>query len=301
MSEFAIRTDGLSWRTGKGFALDQVDLRVPTGAVYGFLGPNGAGKTTTIRALLGLLGPTEGKVTVLGHDIPSELPSALARTGYVPERPHLYHHFTVAQSIEYHGAFHAGWDGAWAEAQRMRFGLAVDRRIDRLSKGEMGKLMILLALAQRPELLILDEPTDGLDPVVRRDVLSALVEYVDERKATLFISSHLVHELERICDWVGLMDAGRLVAEMPMGRFKAGVRRIRLNGRAPVPDGAPFTLLARETPVGRGEEWLVRDWADGMEQWFVTQGSAVREVVALDLEDVFVELLRWARFDRRSA
>lgn len=301
MSDLAIRTDGLTWRADKGFALDQVDLRVPAGAVYGFLGPNGAGKTTTIRALLGLLGPTQGKVAVLGHDIPSELPRALARTGYVPERPHLYHHFTVAQAIEYHGAFHAGWDAAWAESQRMRFGLAVDREIARLSKGEMGKLMILLALAQRPELLILDEPTDGLDPVVRRDVLSALVEYVDERKATLFISSHLVHELERICDWVGLMDAGRLVAEMPMGRFKAGVRRIRLNGKAPVPDGAPFTLLARETPVGRGEEWLVRDWADGMEQWFVTQGSSVREVVSLDLEDVFVELLRWARFDRRSA
>jgi ABC-2 type transport system ATP-binding protein len=301
VSEFAIRTDGLSWRTGKGFALDQVDLRVPAGAVYGFLGPNGAGKTTTIRALLGLLGPTDGKIAILGHDVPAELPRALARTGYVPERPHLYHHLTVAQVIEYHGAFHAGWDAAWAEAQRMRFGLAIDRRIDRLSKGEMGKLMILLALAQRPELLILDEPTDGLDPVVRRDVLSALVEYVDERKATVFISSHLVHELERICDWVGLMDAGKLVAEMPMGRFKAGVRRIRLAGAGPVPDAAPFTLLARETPAGRGEEWLVRDWADGMEQWFVSNGAVVREVGALDLEDVFVELLRWARFDRRSA
>ena len=301
MSEFAIRTDGLSWRTGKGFALDGIDLRVPTGAVYGFLGPNGAGKTTTIRALLGLLGPTHGKVAILGHDVRGELPRALARTGYVPERPHLYHHFTVAEAIGYHGAFHAGWDAAWAEAQRLRFGLAVDRKIERLSKGEMGKLMILLALAQRPELLILDEPTDGLDPVVRRDVLSALVEYVDERKATVFISSHLVHELERICDWVGLMDAGKLVAEMPMGRFKAGVRRIRLAGAGPVPDAAPFTLLARETPAGRGEEWLVRDWADGMEQWFVTKGAVVREVGALDLEDVFVELLRWARFDRRSA
>jgi ABC-2 type transport system ATP-binding protein len=301
VNDFAIRTDGLSWRTGKGFSLDQVDLRVPTGAVYGFLGPNGAGKTTTIRALLGLLGTTRGKITVLGHDIPGELPRALARTGYVPERPHLYHHLTVAQAIEYHGAFHAGWDAGWAEAQRVRFALSNDREIQRLSKGEIGKLMILLALAQRPELLLLDEPTDGLDPVVRRDVLSALVEYVDERKATVFISSHLVHELERICDWVGLMDTGRLVAEMPMGRFKAGVRRIRLGGVAPVPDSAPFTLLARETPAGRSEEWLVRDWADGMEQWFVGQGSSVREVGALDLEDVFVELLRWARFDRRSA
>jgi ABC-2 type transport system ATP-binding protein len=301
VSEFAIRTDGLAWRPGKGFALDQVDLRVPTGAVYGFLGPNGAGKITTIRALLGLLGKVDGKVTVLGHDIPGELPRALARVGYVPERPHLYQHFTVAQALEYHAAFHAQWDAAWADDQRRKFALAADQEIKALSKGEIGKLMILLALGQRPELLLLDEPTDGLDPVVRRDVLSALVEYVDERKATVFISSHLVHELERICDWVGLMDSGRLVAEMPMGRFKAGVRRLRLGGVAPVPDGAPFTLLARETPLGRGEEWLVRDWADGMESWFTGQGAQLREVTALDLEDVFVELLRWARFDRRSA
>jgi ABC-2 type transport system ATP-binding protein len=301
VSDLAIRTDGLSWRAGKGFALDQVDLRVPTGAVYGFLGPNGAGKTTTIRALLGLLGKVDGKVTVLGHDIPGELPRALARVGYVPERPHLYQHFTVAQAMEYHAAFHAKWDASWADDQRRRFNLAADQEIKALSKGELGKLMILLALAQRPELLLLDEPTDGLDPVVRRDVLSALVEYVDERKATVFISSHLVHELERICDWVGLMDTGRLVAEMPMGRFKAGVRRLRLGGVAPVADGAPFTLLARETPLGGGEEWLVRDWADGMESWFTTQGAQLREVSALDLEDVFVELLRWARFDRRSA
>jgi hypothetical protein len=88
---------------------------------------------------------------------------------------------------------------------------------------------------------------------------------------------------------------------MPMGRLKAGVRRLRLGGVAPVPDGAPFTLLARETPVGSGEEWLVRDWADGMESWFTAQGAQLKEVGALDLEDVFVELLRWARFDRRSA
>ncbi len=300
MSEFAIRTDGLSWRAGKNFALDRVDLRVPTGAVYGFLGPNGSGKSSTIRAMLGLLGGVEGRATILGHEVPHELPRVLARTGYVPERPHLYPHFTVAQVLGYHAAFHPAWDGAWADAQRSRFGLALDRELKSLSKGEMGKLMILLALAQRPELLILDEPTDGLDPVVRRDVLSALVAYVDERKATVFISSHLVHELERICDWVGLMDAGKLVAEMPMGRFKAGVRRLRLAGAAPVPDGAPFTLLSRETPPGTGEEWLVRDWADGMEEWFTARGASLREVGALDLEEVFVEMLRWARYDGRN-
>ena len=300
MTDLAIRTDGLRYRAGRDFALDDIALRVPAGAVYGFLGPNGSGKTTTIRALLGLLGRVEGRVTLLGHEIPQALPSALARIGYVPERSHLYPHFTVGQMLAHHAAFHRNWDEGWAESQRQRFALAPDRVLARLSKGEMGKLMVLLALAQRPDLLILDEPTDGLDPVVRRDVLTALVEYVDERKATVFISSHLVHELERICDWVGVMDAGKLVTELPMGRFKAGLRRLRLGATSLVADGAPFTLLATERGAG-GEEWLVQDWADGMESWFTGRGAELREVVALDLEEVFVELLRWARYSRRSA
>lgn len=300
MTDLAIRTDGLRWRAGRDFALDDVMLRVPTGAVYGFLGPNGSGKTTTVRALLGLLGPTQGRITLLGHEVPTALPRALSKIGYVPERPHLYHHFTVQQMMEFHAAFHDGWDPAWAESQRARFALAPDRLIGRLSKGEVGRLMVLLALAQRPELLILDEPTDGLDPVVRRDVLSALVEYVEERRATVFISSHLVHELERVCDWVGLMDAGKLVTEMPMGQFKAGVRRLRVAAPGPVADGAPFTLLARNNGGG-SEEWLVKDWSDGMEGWFSTRGATLRDVLPLDLEEVFVELLRWARFSRRTA
>jgi ABC-2 type transport system ATP-binding protein len=299
VTDLAIRTDALRYRAGREFALQDLALRVPAGAVYGFLGPNGSGKTTTIRALLGLLGRVDGRITLLGHEIPGALPTALARIGYVPERPHLYPQFSVAQMMAYHAAFHRGWDASWAESQRQRFGLAPDRVLARLSKGELGKLMILLALAQRPDLLILDEPTDGLDPVVRREVLSALVEYVDERKATVFISSHLVHELERICDWVGVMDAGKLVTEMPMGRFKAGVRRLRLGATALVADNAPFTLLAQEGGAG-GVDWLVRDWADGMESWFAGRAE-LREVVSLDLEEVFVELLRWARYARRSA
>ena len=301
MTDLAIRTAGLSWRAGKDFALTDVSLSVPRGAVYGFLGPNGAGKSSTIRALLGLAGPVRGEVTLLGHRVPRDLPQALARIGYVPERPHLYPALTVAEMLAHHAAFHAGWDQAYAEAQRARFALAAGRRIGRLSKGEVGKLMLLLALGSRPELLILDEPTDGLDPVVRREVLTSLAEYVEERAATVFISSHLVHELERVCDQVGLMDGGRLVAEMPMTRFKAGVRRVRVGQGAALPPDAPFTLLGREpTPFG-WEEWVVRDWAEGAEEWLASRNVPVREVVALDLEEVFVELLRWGRGAGRAA
>src|SRR5690606_18765944 len=115
-----------------------------------------------------------------------------------------------------------------------------DRRVGRLSKGETGKLMMLLALAQRPDLLVLDEPTDGLDPMVRRDVLTALLDYVSETGATVFISSHLVHELERMCNWVGVLDRGRMVAELPIDVLKGGIRRIHLAEAPAMAGAAPF-------------------------------------------------------------
>src|SRR3954464_13042793 len=125
--------------------------------------------------------------------------------------------------------------------------------------------MILLALAQRPDLLILDEPTDGLDPMIRRDVLTATLDYVAEEGATVFISSHLIHELERICDWVGVLDNGRLVAETKIGDFKRGAMRLRvLNAPANIAD-TPFTVVSRmPEPLARGEIWVVRGWEDGM-------------------------------------
>ncbi|HVZ48200.1 MAG TPA: ABC transporter ATP-binding protein, partial [Gemmatimonadaceae bacterium] len=262
---------------------------------YGFLGPNGSGKTTVIRLLLGMLRAGDGTVTVLGHDVPDGIHQALARTGYVPERLHLYPTLTVEETIRYVSAFYRDWDGARAEDLRRRFALRAEQPVERLSKGEAGKLMMLLALAHQPELLVLDEPTDGLDPVVRRDVLNALLEYVASRAATVLISSHLVHEQERICDHVGVMDGGRLVAEMPMAAFRGGIKRLRVS-QVPRDVGlTPFTTLARGAPLGREEEWVVRGWQADMVQWFQSVGGDVREVIDLDLEESFVELLRSAR------
>lgn len=293
--EAAISVRDLAFRAGKSFEIRDLALAVPRGAVYGFLGPNGAGKTTTIRLLLGLLRPAAGAIAVLGHAVPREAARALARTGYVPERPHLYPSLTVAESVRYHAAFYRGWDARWAEELLRRFGLDPTRPLGRLSKGEMGKLMILQALGQAPELLVLDEPTDGLDPVVRREVLTALLDYVAQRNATVFISSHLVHELERICDWVGVMDRGRLVAELPMQSFKNGIKRLRVQ-RAPALTGdTPFVLLAREAETGLVETWVVRGWQPPMAQWFEGVGATLRDVIDLDLEEGFVEMLRTAR------
>jgi ABC-2 type transport system ATP-binding protein len=296
----AIEVNGLKWRAGRGvgaFALDDVNLRVPRGAMYGFLGPNGAGKSTTIKLLVGLLRPADGKLRVLDHLVPRESARALARIGYVPERPHLYASLTVGEAIRFHAAFHRRWDHRWADELMKQFALDRSHRIARLSKGETGKLMMLLALAQRPELLVLDEPTDGLDPVVRRDVMMALIEYVAEHDATVFISSHLVNELERICNWVGVMDKGRMVAELPMDAFKSGIKRLRVRQAPPTPGDTPFLVLAREASdaLSASEVWVVRGWQPPMRQWFEGIGATLHEVVDLDLEEGYVELLRTFR------
>jgi ABC-2 type transport system ATP-binding protein len=291
----AITIDDLSYRAGRHFAIRDLRMRVPNGSVYGFLGPNGSGKTTTIRLLLGMLPPADGTITVLGHEIPGGAHHALARIGYVPERLHLYPILTVAETMRYHASFYPTWDATEAERLRRAFDLRDEQRVGRLSKGEAGKLMMLLALAVRPELLVLDEPTDGLDPVVRRDVLTALLEYVSAHGATVLVSSHLVHEQERVCDWIGVMDGGRLVAEMPMHAFRSGIKRLRIAGAPAQTAATPFGILARRAGAGREEEWVVRDWRDDMTSWFATGTASLREVVDLDLEERFVETLRAAR------
>lgn len=291
----AIALKHVAYRPAKEFAIRDLNMTVPTGAIYGFLGPNGSGKTTTIKLTLGMQQAEDGLIEVLGHQIPQGAPLALARIGYVPEKAHLYPSLTVGEMMDHHHAFYATWDRSRAEELRRQFNLRTEQKIERLSKGEAGKLMMLLALATQPELLVLDEPTDGLDPVVRRDVLAALVEYVSARNATVLVSSHLVHEQERICDWVGVMDDGRLVAEMPMNAFRSGIKRLRITGAPPVLPAAPFTLLGRTPTAGAEEEWGVRGWQPEMSAWLGAQGATLREVIDLDLEESFVELLSTAR------
>jgi ABC-2 type transport system ATP-binding protein len=289
----AIETQGLQYRASSEFAIENLSLTVPAGALYGFLGPNGCGKTTTIRLLLGRLRPDAGTIRLLGHAIPDALPAALARTGVIPDRPHLHRYLTVRESLDFHRAFFTEWDARWAAELLASFRLRPGQKVSGLSKGETAKLMLLLALCQKPDLLILDEPMDGLDPVVRRDVLAALLEYVSARGATVLVSSHLVHELERFCDWIGVMDRGRLVVELPMSEFRGGNKRLRVSSERAIDlTNAPFTLMARDRSTGSVETWMVRGWLPEMTNWFQRDGVVLRDVSDLDLEDGFVELLR---------
>jgi ABC-2 type transport system ATP-binding protein len=294
----AIELTDVCWSPGRSFALRDLTVRVPRGSIYGFLGPNGSGKTTAIRILMGMIRPRSGSVRVLDGYVPRDLPHILSRVGYVPERPHVYPQLTVEEALRYHASFHRMWDPHWADELLERLGLDPTRKISRMSKGETGKLLMSLALGQRPELLVLDEPTDGLDPVIRRDVMTTVLDYVSDTGATVFISSHLVHELERICDWVGILDGGRLVDELPMDTFKRGIKRLRVDGAPKALDGeAPFRVLRRAAPNGVSpfETWVVRGWEDGHRDYLARLGVDVRDVIDLDLEDGFVELLRAQR------
>ena len=297
---YAIELDRVVWSPGDAFRIDELSLRVPRGSIYGFLGPNGSGKTSTVRLFMGMARPHAGEIRVLDGRVPRDMAHILARVGYVPERPHVYPQLTVGEAMRFHAAFHRLWDPHWADELVARLGLDPDRKIARMSKGEVGKLLVSLALAQRPDLLVLDDPTDGLDPVVRRDVMTTVLDYVSETGATVFISSHLVHELERICDWVGVMDRGSLVAELPMNDFKNGIKHLRVESgpEMAAPEGEPpFVVLDRKPPNGVSpyETWVVRGWTADHAQWFAPGGSRLRDVVDLDLEEGFVELLRSQR------
>lgn len=291
----AIEFDSVTWSAGNDFTLDGLTLRVPQGSIYGFLGPNGAGKSTTIRLMMGMMKPAGGEIRMLGESVPRKLPEVLQRVGYVPERPHLFSQLTVKEAIDFHASFYHRWDALWATELLERLELRPDQRIKRMSKGQTGKLMMLLALAVRPHLLILDEPTDGLDPVIRRDVMTTVLDYVAETDATIFISSHLVHELERFCDWVGVIDRGSLITEVPVQEFKNGIKRLRLRNTAGIPiNGTPFSLLDRTPANGirSCEEWVVHGWERPHQALLEQAGVTVQEVVDLDLEEGFVELLR---------
>ena len=297
----AIELDNVTWRSGSEFTLDGLTLRVPQGSIYGFLGPNGAGKSTTIRLLMGMMKPHGGEIRMLDGAVPRDLPEVLQRVGYVPERPHLFPQLTVKEAIDYHASFYRSWDALWATELVERLELRPDQRIKRMSKGQTGKLMILLALAVRPHLLILDEPTDGLDPVIRRDIMTTVLDYVAETEATIFISSHLVHELERFCDWVCVVDDGRLITELPVDDFKSGIKRLRLeNAPDALAHGSPFSLLDRLPANGLRscEEWVVQGWEHPHRALLEEAGVMVREVVDLDLEEGFVELLKSTRLQR---
>ncbi len=217
-----------------------VDLSfsVRPGEVFGYLGPNGAGKTTTIRTLLDLIRPTSGSIDVLGLDSHRDAVEVRRRTGYLPGEPALYGRLTGEELLEYLGALRGGVDRSFVRELAGRLGCDLGTRIDSLSHGNRQKVAIAQAFMHRPELVVLDEPTQGLDPLVQR----AFHELVDEVRAdgrTVFLSSHVMPEVERMCDRVGIIREGRLVAVEDIGELKArALRTVEIHFVGPAPGTA---------------------------------------------------------------
>jgi ABC-2 type transport system ATP-binding protein len=211
MTSPVIEVSGLTRQFGTTTALDSVSLSIPRGAVYGLVGANGAGKTTLIKHLLGLLRAERGTVRVFGLDPVADPVGVLSRIGYLSEDHDLPEWMSVDELMRYSRAFYPSWDAPYAEQLRRTFGLDRAARVKHLSKGQKARAGLLVALAHRPELLLLDEPSSGLDPVVRRDILEAIMRIIADEGRTVLFSSHLLDEVERVADHVTMIDLGRIV------------------------------------------------------------------------------------------
>jgi ABC-2 type transport system ATP-binding protein len=230
VSESVINVSGLTRRFGATTALDSVSLSLPRGAVYGLVGANGAGKTTLIKHVLGLLRAESGSVRVFGLDPVADPVGVLSRIGYLSEENDLPGWMRVDELIRYSRAFYPAWDDAYAEELRQTFALDRAARIKNLSKGQKARMGLLIALAHRPELLVLDEPSSGLDPIVRKDILGAVMRTIADEGRTVLFSSHLLDEVEEVADHVTMISEGRIVLSAPLSVIKDSHR---VGGRVP--------------------------------------------------------------------
>jgi ABC-2 type transport system ATP-binding protein len=206
----ALRTEGLGRRYGKQWGLRDCTIEVPAGAVAALVGPNGAGKTTLLEMVIGLLAPTEGQVSIFGETSRAETPEALARVGYVAQDHPLYRDFSVADMFHLGRAMNPSWDQKLAAARMETLGIPLKRKVKQLSGGQQAQVSLTMALAKRAPLLVLDEPVSSLDPIARLELMRDVMALAADTTLTFLISSHVVSELERFCDWLIILAGGHV-------------------------------------------------------------------------------------------
>jgi len=282
----AIRS--LTRQFGSKRALDNISLSVPRGVVFGLVGANGAGKTTLIRHVLGLLKAQTGSVRVFGLDPVKEPINVLSRVGYLSEEGDLPGWMRVDELMRYMRAFYPTWDEHYAQELRKQFALDPAAKVKTLSKGQKARAGLLVALAYRPELLLLDEPSSGLDPIVRRDILGAIVRTIADEGRTVLFSSHLLDEVERISDRVAMLKGGHILFTGELDEIKQTHHRLTLRfdgerSRPPALDG----VLSWE---GRGCQWtaVATGRLDALTLAASAVGAEVVEQKALSLDEIFL-------------
>ena len=289
----AIATEGLRKRYGRSVALDDVSLTVPEGSVYVLVGPNGAGKSTTLKVLLDLVVADSGTARVMGLDTRARSAAVRAQIGYVPERDEVgYAWLRVGSLIRYHASYYDTWDGDYAAELCRLFDIVQGKRLGQLSKGQQRRVQLLLALAHRPQVLVMDEPTDGLDPWMRDETMSALADHLARFPTTILISTHQVQEAERLGDHLGVMGGGRLHAQVTRDALRRRLRRYRFE----VPAGwsaSPGLVASAVHRNGSAREAAWTIWGDESDvvARLHADGATVRQVEPLTLADATLVLL----------
>ncbi len=288
MTENILEIQSLRRQFGETTALDGVSLTVPKGGVFGLIGGNGAGKTTLIKHTLGLLKAQSGSVRVFGLDPVADPVGTLGRIGYLSENRELSDWMRIHQIISYTSAFYPNWDPVYAERLRSDFDLDPMANIHSLSRGQRARTGLLLALAHRPDFLILDEPSSGLDPVVRRDILGAIIRTIADEGRTVLFSSHLLDEVERVADHIAILHQGRIQLSSPMEKVLLDHKRVQYRLPAEV-DRFPANgiwLLAE----GFGRDWSVVTAAstEAIHEVTKAMGALIQSIEPLSLEDIFV-------------
>ncbi len=283
----AVRTSNLTKEFGKQTALDAVNFTIPDGSFYVLVGPNGAGKTTFLKLLMELIRPTSGTIDVLGMN-PLDAGAAIrAHVGYIPERSDdVYSWKKVSSALAFHARYFPTWDGAYAAELCARLSLK-DGKLSQLSKGEVRRVQIVMALAHRPPLLLLDEPTDGLDPVGREIFRGILAEHIATSPTTVLVSTHLVFEIETLADHFAVLRDGRLLTQLRTDELQHQLKRYVLTSAAPPP--ADVTVMTNGSD--REKAWTL--WGDETElrERLIRAGAELRAVRPLTLQEAAVALL----------
>ena len=275
-------------------ALDDLTMTVPKGTVYGLVGPNGAGKSTAIRHLTGVYCPDGGEITMDGQPV-YENPDVKVRIGYIPDDIFYFPSATLEDMRKFYAGLYPRFDQDLFERLYEIFQLPKKSPIRRFSKGMQKQAAFHLAICCRPDVLILDEPVDGLDPVMRRQVMSLILSDVAEHGTTVLISSHNLRELEDVCDHVGIMDHGRMLLERSLADMQGNTVKLQLVGELP----AGLDVL-HETCSGRLATYIVRGTAQEVAEKVSTENSAYFDVLPLSLEEIFIYELGGVNYEVKN-
>ena len=293
----AIVTRQLIKNYGSRRVVNCLDLSIPTGCVYGFLGRNGAGKSTTIRMLTGMVHPDSGSVELLGEEISAMRPETRQRIAYLAEGHPLYQGMRIGEAVRFTRSFYRHWNGRLAEQVLDHFELSRKARIGRLSRGQQAQVSLALAIAPDPELLILDDPTLGLDTVVRRDFLESLIQIISQEGRTILFSSHMLGDVERVADRIGVLVDGVLRVDCPTDQFVGNLRRVLVDFSGPPPVFSACPGVVSSRAVGNCLELVIVSYGTLHQQRIEQLEPREIEVQELNLEDAFIE---YTRGEKRS-